>query len=482
MPRNGSGVYGPPAGTAAVPNTTIESADYNSVVADLSQALTDSINVAGTAPFQGNQSMGDNKLVNLAAGSAAGDSINLGQVQSGIVAHAVTMGGTADAIVLTFSPPFSAYVAKMRFRFTASLANALAAPTINIDGLGLKTIKKLNGLALEPGDIAGAGHICECVYDGTDVVLLNPALPPDKARTYTTKQTFNGPVVHGTTTLPDPSPASTIAWSLATGGPNYRIVLPANRTLGTFTGGTVGQEGFLTVAEDGTGGWSLDLNDPVYDWYGGFVENIARGVNDETVFFYRVLSSGSMFLKRMGATSIGGPGKDLLETKTASNSATIDFVLTKWLQLYDRFEIDLEDILPATNATDLYMRTSSNGGSSYDNGASDYAYATLRVRGGGGTVQGASSDADTKIILNDLALSNVAGESLAGKLIVHNPRASARCKVSWDLFHFTDDTGFVLARLVGGGARMATADVDAIRFLASSGNHSGTYRLYGIRK
>jgi hypothetical protein len=28
MPRNGSGVYGPPAGTAAVPNTPIESAKY----------------------------------------------------------------------------------------------------------------------------------------------------------------------------------------------------------------------------------------------------------------------------------------------------------------------------------------------------------------------------------------------------------------------------------------------------------------------
>ena len=145
MPRNGSGIYGPPAGTAAVPNTTIESADYNSVVADLSQALTDSINVAGTAPFQGNQSMGDNKLVNLSAGSAAGDSVNLGQVQTGTVTHAATIGGTADAIALTFSPPFSAYVAKMRFRFTAGFANTLAAPTINVDGLGLKTIKKLNG-------------------------------------------------------------------------------------------------------------------------------------------------------------------------------------------------------------------------------------------------------------------------------------------------------------------------------------------------
>lgn len=35
MPRNGSGVYSKPAGTTAVPNTTIESAKYNDTIDDL---------------------------------------------------------------------------------------------------------------------------------------------------------------------------------------------------------------------------------------------------------------------------------------------------------------------------------------------------------------------------------------------------------------------------------------------------------------
>jgi hypothetical protein len=77
MPRNGSGIYGPPPGTAAVPNTTIESAKYNAVVTDISQALTESVNVGGTAPFQANQSMGNNKLIAMGPGIAAGDSVNL---------------------------------------------------------------------------------------------------------------------------------------------------------------------------------------------------------------------------------------------------------------------------------------------------------------------------------------------------------------------------------------------------------------------
>lgn len=41
MPRNGSGVYSKPAGTTAVPNTTIESAKFNAVVDDLVQDAND---------------------------------------------------------------------------------------------------------------------------------------------------------------------------------------------------------------------------------------------------------------------------------------------------------------------------------------------------------------------------------------------------------------------------------------------------------
>jgi hypothetical protein len=175
MPRNGSGVYGPPAGTAAVPNTPIESAKYNSFVNDISEAITNSVNVNGTAPFQAHQAMGGFKLTNLGAGSAAGDGINLGQAQSNIIAHAASVGGTADAITATFSPAFTAWTAKMRFRFTTGGANTVVDPTINVDGLGIKTIKKWNGQALRLGEISGAGHVCECVYDGTDVILLNPA-------------------------------------------------------------------------------------------------------------------------------------------------------------------------------------------------------------------------------------------------------------------------------------------------------------------
>ncbi len=168
-------MYGPPSGTTATPNTTIESAPYNALVDDLADALTDSINVDGTAPWRANQPMGSHKFTGLSAGSAATDSIQLGQAQSGVISHAASVGGTADAVTATFSPVFGAYTSGMRFRFTAGGANTVTGPTVNVDTLGAKTIKKLAGAALAVGDIAGSGHICDCVYNGTDVILLNPA-------------------------------------------------------------------------------------------------------------------------------------------------------------------------------------------------------------------------------------------------------------------------------------------------------------------
>lgn len=297
--------------------------------------------------------------------------------------------------------------------------------------------------------------------------------------TFTTAVSFAGPVVKTMTTLTD---ASTIAWNLSTGS-DFQVTIAANRTLGAFTGGTVGQEGLFRVIQDATGGRTLDLSDPVYDFWGGLTENIAQGANDVTDYDFKVVSSGSMILKRRGATSIGGPGKDLLSTQSASSSATIDFVLTKWLQLYDRFELHFADVLVATDAVTLGLRTSTNGGSTYDAGGNDYNW--LRTYADSSTPVNASDSDDTNIMLNDPtateALSNVAGETASGTITLYNPRIAQRFKASWQMTFINASTNIAYA--YGVGVRVAATDVDAVRLLASSGNiTSGSFRLYGIRK
>lgn len=79
MPDNGSGVYTVPPGSAGVANSTIESAKYNTLLADLAAALSARINADGQKPFTGNQPMANHKFTSLAAGTSAGDSVRYEQ-------------------------------------------------------------------------------------------------------------------------------------------------------------------------------------------------------------------------------------------------------------------------------------------------------------------------------------------------------------------------------------------------------------------
>jgi hypothetical protein len=53
-------------------------------------------------------------------------------------------------------------------------ANTSTTPTLNLNSYGAKTIKKMGGLALVAGDIK-AGMVGILYYDGTDMILVNPA-------------------------------------------------------------------------------------------------------------------------------------------------------------------------------------------------------------------------------------------------------------------------------------------------------------------
>lgn len=316
--------------------------------------------------------------------------------------------------------------------------------------------------------------------DGTNIRSLYPVFSTI-SNTFTVAQTFNAPVIFGETTLTD---AGTIAWNLAAGGPNYVVTLGGNRTLGAASGGVNGQTGYLRVLQDGTGGRTLDLSNAVYDFRGGFIENVDRAASAETLYRYRVVSATAIWLERVGSTNIAN-GRDLLYSVDASSSATIDIVLSKWLQLYDRFEITFDSILPATDAVAFQMRTSSNGGASFDSGASDYCWAHRFTWVGGSSANTGSADGEVWLSneTGSLRLSNVAGESLSGHIMISNPAAAARCKFYWSVFYFTDNTTDLLTSLEGAGACLAAADVDAFRFFMSSGNiASGTFRVYGHRK
>ncbi len=83
MSRNGSGVYEPSAtGYPAVASTTIESAKYNAVIADIATALTLSIAANGETTITANIPMSGYKITGLGNATADGEALNRGTALS----------------------------------------------------------------------------------------------------------------------------------------------------------------------------------------------------------------------------------------------------------------------------------------------------------------------------------------------------------------------------------------------------------------
>jgi len=82
MPRNGSGGYTAPSNSfnPAINGAAATASDWNATLSDLSAAIAQSISADGQTTITGNLQMGGNKLTNLAAGSAAGQSVRFEQL------------------------------------------------------------------------------------------------------------------------------------------------------------------------------------------------------------------------------------------------------------------------------------------------------------------------------------------------------------------------------------------------------------------
>jgi hypothetical protein len=97
MSRNGSGVYNLPAGNPVVTQTSISSTWANGTLGDIAAALTGSLASDGQTPATGNLDLNNYKLINLAAGTTTGDSVNFTQFTAAFVNP--TFGGTGYMLI-----------------------------------------------------------------------------------------------------------------------------------------------------------------------------------------------------------------------------------------------------------------------------------------------------------------------------------------------------------------------------------------------
>jgi hypothetical protein len=184
------------------------------------------------------------------------------------------------------------------------------------------------------------------------------------------------------------------------------------------------------------------------------------------------------------ATPAGGSGStgwDLIATVTAAAASTLDVTTRNegsytgalFQSDFDQYVLVLTNLIPATNATTFRMAVSTNGGSSWDATASYYYGARVNANTGG-------SDQNAGPV-NEFTLANTiasANEGVSGTVSVQTPvTASLRRTIRYDL---TAATTTNFSWIGGGGVWASTTAINAVQFLYSSGNITGTVRVYGL--
>lgn len=143
--------------------------------------LIDAINTAAsTASAAATSASGSAASASASAASASASASAISTYPASVQSQAFTRftaGGTADAIAGTLSPAIASYAAGLRVTATPGGANTVTGPTLNLNSLGAKTIKKRDSsgskVALVAGDYNASGPF-DFEYDGTDFILLNP--------------------------------------------------------------------------------------------------------------------------------------------------------------------------------------------------------------------------------------------------------------------------------------------------------------------
>jgi hypothetical protein len=157
-------------------------------------------------------------------------------------------------------------------------------------------------------------------------------------------------------------------------------------------------------------------------------------------------------------------GFRLLNVLTASNSATL-VDTTSLTATYDTYMIVFENIVPVTNATQIFLRVSQNAGSSYlATGYLDASTATTEIRVTGST-----------------SVDNTSGAGLSGHLTVSGVNQTDR-KKQFTGTYAARVGGAAAAGFICGWYNTDNGAINALQFLAASGNLStGIIRIYGMR-
>ena len=177
-----------------------------------------------------------------------------------------------------------------------------------------------------------------------------------------------------------------------------------------------------------------------------------------------------------GTCGGSGGGLVLVQSQTASASASLDFA-SCFSSTYDEYKITVSNIVTSGDAVAIYVRVSTDGGSSYISTGS-YTYRLLYWN----TTSAISSATTGTGILFGEGWSTSAKMHWNGEINVYAPLAATGYK-GWTSTGSFGQTGITGSAYSGAGWYNAETAITDFQIIPASGTlTSGTVRCYGLAK
>ena len=182
--------------------------------------------------------------------------------------------------------------------------------------------------------------------------------------------------------------------------------------------------------------------------------------------------------------SITGGALTLLETQTASSSASINFT-SNIDSTYDKYIFKFINCQPTTNNVVYHFQGSTDGGSNYNVTMTTTYFRAYHYEDDSSTAFGYVPSLDQAQGTSYQNLANNMGsgsdESLSGELILYNPSSTTFVKhfISRTSGVNPDSTGLMIDTFVAGYFNTTSA-INAMSFKYASGNINGTIKMYGV--